>query len=136
MIKGITHIALNVKDMEKSVRFYCGALGFKAAFDICNDKGEPWIKYIKAGAGQFIELFYNGTEEFGKGSFAHLCFEVDDINGIAEQIKAGGAPLTSEPRQGRDRNWQCWTKDPDGNPIELMQLSPESPQMKAIKELQ
>jgi hypothetical protein len=29
---------------------------------------------------------------------------------------------------GLDFNTQAWVKDPDGNPIELMQLAPESPQ--------
>lgn len=134
MITGITHLALNVSDMAKSVEFYCGVLGFKEAFEIADDNGNPWIKYIKVGSDQFIELFYNGTG-YTKGSFAHLCFAVDDINAIAQAIKSAGAPLTSAPSQGKDNNWQCWTVDPDGTPIELMQLSPDSLQAHAIKNL-
>ena len=34
-----------------------------------------------------------------------------------------------------DGNWQCWTHDPDGNKIELMQISENSPQMKFIRSL-
>ena len=30
-------------------------------------------------------------------------------------------------------NWQCWTHDPDGIKIELMQISDDSPQMKFIR---
>ena len=30
---------------------------------------------------------------------------------------------------------QCWTHDPDGNKIELMQLSEDGPQMKFVKSL-
>lgn len=134
MITGITHIAINVEDMAKSVEFYCGVLGFKEAFELKDNNGNPWIKYIKAGENQFIELFYNGTG-FVKGSIAHLCFAVDDINSIADTLKKAGAPLTSGPNQGRDRNWQCWSRDPDGIPIEFMQLSPDSPQTEAIKNL-
>jgi len=44
-----------------------------------------------------------------------------------------GAPQDDAPKQGADHNWQCWTHDPDGIKIELMQLSEESPQMEFIK---
>ena len=46
-----------------------------------------------------------------------------------------GAPQDDAPKQGADFNWQCWTHDPDGNKIELMQLSEESPQMKFAKSM-
>ena len=32
-------------------------------------------------------------------------------------------------KNGSDRNWQCWTHDPDGNRIELMQMMDDSKQM-------
>jgi lactoylglutathione lyase len=32
-----------------------------------------------------------------------------------------------------DHNWQAWIDDPDGNAIELMQISPDSPQAAADK---
>ena len=47
MIKGIGHVAFNVKDMEKTVSFYEKTIGFKKAFDIPRpENGEPWIVYI------------------------------------------------------------------------------------------
>jgi lactoylglutathione lyase len=33
-----------------------------------------------------------------------------------------------EPKTGADNNTQAWIHDPDGNKIELMQISPDSPQ--------
>ena len=44
-----------------------------------------------------------------------------------------GAPQDDAPKQGADFNWQCWTHDPDGIKIELMQLDEKSPQMQFIK---
>ena len=46
-----------------------------------------------------------------------------------------GAPQDDAPKQGADHNWQCWTHDPDGIKIELMQISEISPQMKFIRSL-
>lgn len=131
VIKGIGHVALKVEDMEKSLDFYCNILGFKHAFDIRDDNNSPWIEYIKVSPGQFIELFYGGknkpetvNETIG---FDHLCLEVEDIDQIASHLKTNGVTLDVEPKKGKDNNFQCWAKDPDGNRIEFMQLVPTSP---------
>ncbi|MEC0368440.1 VOC family protein [Paenibacillus chibensis] len=135
MIKRIGHLAFDVADMEQSLNFYCGVLGFTKAFSIEDDQGNPWIEYIKVAEGQFIELFYGGQNKPQQAlrpiGFSHLCLEVDSIEAIASHLKQSGVTLDVEPKQGKDHNWQCWAKDPDGNRIEFMELHPDSPQMKA-----
>lgn len=131
MIKGISHVAFNVSQMEKSMEFYCDVLGFKKAFELKDDEGKPWINYLRVSEDQFIELFYIEPEKCTKPSYSHLCLEVEDIHEIAERIKSKGISLDIEPVQGKDLNYQCWVRDPDGNRIELMQLHPDSPQKKS-----
>jgi len=135
MIKRIGHAAYHVEDMEKSLHFYCTVLGFKHAFELRKDTGEAWIEYIKVCDGQFIELFHGGKNkpERVKNSigYNHICLEVTDIREIASHLKANGIVLDVEPKMGKDGNYQCWAKDPDGNRIEFMQLEPGSPQMNA-----
>ena len=63
MITGIAHNAVTVRDMKESLCFYTEALGFKKAFEIANpETGAPWIVYLAIAPGQFLELFYDGTE--------------------------------------------------------------------------
>ncbi|CAM2864028.1 VOC family protein [Paenibacillus sediminis] len=135
MIRGIGHVAFDVSDMDKSLHFYCDVLGFTKAFEIENDEGQPWIVYIRVAGLQFIELFYGGQHKPDLPphsiGFSHLCLEVEDIKQLAEHMHKHGIPLDSGPSRGKDDNWQCWVKDPDGNRIEFMQLSPNSPQMKS-----
>lgn len=126
MIKGIAHTAYDVADMEKSMEFYCGILGLKKAFEIHDDDGKPWIEYIKVCDGQFIELFYNRDGMENGGSYSHLCLEVEDINEIVKHLKDNGVTIDSGPSRGKDGNYQCWAKDPDGNRIEFMQMMPDS----------
>lgn len=140
MVTGIAHAAFNVKDMDKTVAFYENSLGFKKAFDIARpETGEPWIVYVYAGGGQFIEFFYGATVDNPyrdeKIGFFHICVAVDDIHAIWDRIVETGAPQDDAPKQGADHNWQCWTHDPDGIKIELMQLDPESPQKKFIESM-
>ena len=44
-----------------------------------------------------------------------------------------GVALDPELVVGLDGNWQAWVKDPDGNAIELMRLSEDSPQYRAAR---
>ncbi|MBO4652266.1 MAG: VOC family protein [Lachnospiraceae bacterium] len=141
MIQGIGHVAFRVRDMERSIRFYEDTLGFRRAFDIPRpENGEPWIVYLYGAGSQFLELFYGGTREIPGGDetigFFHMCIAVDDIQDIWRKITETGAPQDDAPKQGADFNWQCWTHDPDGNKIELMQLDPNSPQMQFIRSQQ
>lgn len=133
MITSIAHNAVTVKDMDESLRFYTEALGFRKAFEINRpETGEPWIIYLNAAPGQFIELFYGGTEDNpwrdSLIGFNHFCFEVDDIFAAVEQVRRAGYPIDVEPNQGADTNWQAWVTDPNGIRIELMKIMPESPQ--------
>ena len=64
-----------------------------------------------------------------------MCVEVDDIKEAWKRIVDTGAPQDDAPKQGVDFNWQCWTHDPDGNKIELMQLSEDGPQKKFVKSM-
>lgn len=134
MIKGIGHLAFNVEDMEKSLQFYCDAVGFEKAFELSDANGEPWIVYVQINEGQFVELFYGGNKrvQIDKNTrgYNHLCLEVIDIYEIANYLKSKGITLDVEPKQGKDLNYQCWAKDPDGNRIEFMQMNPQSPQLK------
>lgn len=131
MLKALAHTAYHVTDMTESLRFYCEGLGLTEAFELRDDKGTPWIRYLRVAPGQFIELFYAKPQPAENISYAHLCLEVTDIQEAVRQLREGGFPVDAEPKQGSDCNWQAWTHDPDGNRIELMQYHPDCPQLAA-----
>jgi lactoylglutathione lyase len=53
------------------------------------------------------------------------------MSATLDELAAGGLEITGSPKQGLDSNLQYWISDPDGNPIELMQMMPTSPQAAA-----
>lgn len=128
----LAHLAFTVSDMKKALDFYCGGLGCTHAFSLANPRdGKPWIEYLRVGTGQFIELFYAG-DDFApaQGGYMHLCIEVPDCEGFVKELESRGVKILTYPRKGTDGNTQAWTADPDGNRVEIMQISPESPQAK------
>lgn len=87
-IKTISHLGFYVKDMERSLKFYCEGLGMKKKFSmnyghmaahlleenrkkkfqdtsaaafiqLCQERSEePWFTYLEIASDQFLELFY------------------------------------------------------------------------------
>jgi lactoylglutathione lyase len=140
-MKGITqlaHVALKVKDIDKSLDFYVKKLGFPEMFRLQRD-GKLWIVYLRVTDDQYIELFPEGVGERAPGRDAtgmnHLCLGVDDIDAVVAEIKKAGIKLTAEKKMGADYNYQAWIEDPDGNRIELMQMMPNAMQLAAIEGL-
>lgn len=133
MVKQIAHMALEISNLEKSVAFYCGALGLEYKFDGRDENGVIRMVYLQVCEGVFIEMFPSGIHKAERKDYLigyhHLCFEVDDIQKSAEEIQAKGYTLSHPVQKGSDNSWQFWVNDPDGNPIEFMQYTKESKQL-------
>ena len=129
MITDVGHPAFAAHDMERSLAFYA-RLGLHESFRLNRPDGSLMLIYVHVAGDRFIELFPGGpaAEERGRSSFMHLCLLTDDIQSMVEQLRQSGVTIDQQPKVGLDYNWQAWLRDPDGNPIELMQLSEESPQ--------
>ena len=136
MITGIGHAAYGVADLERSLDFYCRGLGLREAFRLYNEQGQTWIVYLQVQGLDFIELFPDKRVVGGstlQRPFRHLCLMVDDLRGTLQDLQARGIRADGPPVQGKDHNWQAWLTDPDGGRIELMEISPDSPQMAAAQ---
>jgi catechol 2,3-dioxygenase-like lactoylglutathione lyase family enzyme len=149
IVTGISHLAFNVVDMDRSIDFYCNGLGLKKIFEIIIPEniaeifpdnpisalaGKPGIAYLEIASGQFVELFYpkpytdlnSGGPNYERIGYVHLSLVVGDIYEAANKLKERGITLDSEITLGPDHTYQFWIKDPDGNRIELMQYTEKS----------
>ena len=141
MITRFGHMAIRARDIEATAKFYREVLGMKEAFRMQNPAGNAvGTIYMYVAPSQFIEIFPNGVEEHRGDSqkeigLNHFCFEVDDAAACLEKVRKAGAPIDSELKRGYSRCIMFWTHDPDGNRIEIMQLTPESLQAEANKRI-
>lgn len=136
--KAIGHVAVSVRDIERSMDFYVNKLGFAEMFRLHRDE-KLWIVYLRITDTQFLELFPGGVGDgappFENLGFNHLCIEVDDLDAAIAEITGNGVKLTIQKKVGADDNLQAWVADPDGNRIELMQLGKNAMQTAAIARL-
>lgn len=131
------HIALRVKNIDKMLKFYVDGFGFQEAFRIHNDDGSLRIVYLHIADGQFIELCLGGEErpEFDDKKsigFRHISFTVEDIQETKNSLESNGIVFDSEIIEMRDNNLAAFLFDPEGNKIELMQITAKSPQSEFI----
>ena len=93
------------------------------------------LAYLHVGGDRFLELFPGAAapDPSREGSFMHLCLRSEDLHADVESLREKGVTIDRDPSMGLDRNWQAWISDPDGNAIELMQLSEDSPQRQVAR---
>lgn len=126
MKSSIGHACYFVSDLDRSVDFYCSCLGFTKMFEQHFDSYGIHCVYLRVCANQFIELFNaKQTIDNTHASFQHLCLHVDDIAAAHAELTAKGLQLTPV-EVGLSKCIKCYLDDPDGNRIELMQLTEES----------
>ena len=126
MIRRLAHINILSNDLAATEQFYCGLLGLKKGFEFLKD-GELFGFYLETGETTFIEVFLQSSFDCNRPHIHHLCLEVEDLDATIATIRSKGGEITDK-KQGGDRSWQAWMRDPAGVNIELMQYTPESSQ--------
>lgn len=101
--KGLDHVAIAVKDLDKAISIYRDALGLELAE--IEEVPEQHVRTAIFGHGMGrVELICptdadNGVARFlekrGEG-LHHVCIEVEDIEAALAALKARGAPLIDE----------------------------------------
>jgi methylmalonyl-CoA/ethylmalonyl-CoA epimerase len=102
-IKKINHIAIAVKDVEESLKFWRDAMGLQVDHieNVPSQKSE--VVFIPVGDSE-VELVKPTSPDTGVAKFLeergggmhHLCFEVDNIDEMLNQLKEKGGRLINE----------------------------------------
>jgi lactoylglutathione lyase len=137
-VSSITHVAIRVKDIDRSLSFYIDKLGFNELMRLDRD-GRLWLIYLRITDDQYLEVFPEGQGDDAPGAeevgYNHMCLAVPDIEQTVRELEAAGIPLIRPKIKALDGNWQTWIADPDGHRIELMQMAPDGMQAQAIARL-
>ena len=142
MIKAVRHTGIVVRDLEKSMEFYC-ALGFvkdnqaieegnfiDTVVGLQNTKLE-WVK-LKAPDGYLLELLqYHSHPESteitqqksNKLGCSHMAFSVDNIDRICEKIEQLGGFVINPPALTNDKKIKvAYCHDLEGVLMEIVEV--------------
>ena len=138
-LSGLGHIAIRARDLDRVLDFYTGALGLAEMFRLHTDEGALMLVYVRLTDEQYLEFFPNGVGDSAPPREAvglnHLCLTVEDLDATVAELTERGVALARPVITGKDGNRQAWIADPEGNRIELMEMSPSSQQAEAIARL-
>jgi catechol 2,3-dioxygenase-like lactoylglutathione lyase family enzyme len=148
MIPGSHHFELSTQDPERAIAFYRDVFGMELVSDreveaggfVEQVTGVPGarvrIVHLRGYGFNFELLHYlepggdtRAREPNHTGS-GHLCFITDDLDADCERLRSLGVKIRS--KDGRpiavvggpnDGGKALYAEDPDGNPVELVQLA-------------
>src|SRR5687768_17075684 len=131
----LDHGSLLVSDVQRSLRFYTGALGLEEVprpptFDTPGAwlaVGEQQLHLVgetEAGRTRDLHPSYDPAEiAIGYGN--HLAFAVDDLDAALERARGHGVEPAGEVFARGDGVRRTFVTDPDGHVIELMETGGE-----------
>ena len=120
MFRRIDHVAIHVKDLERSVAFYERHFGFNKYFQHAATAGTQ-IAYLKLG-DTVLELTHRSD---GAMAGFHFCLETDKFDESVKKLQGEGVALIRAPhdtpaREPREKGWRRVVfGGPDGEQIEL-----------------
>jgi len=139
-MKGISHVAIGVSDMTRSLPFYRDLLGLEVMLDTEEKvgSGSRHAVYLRWGKdGGFLVLSQTlGREPSGKPlrlhqvGLHHFAFGVDDLEKRVEKLKSAGVKILMPPyaadsiaygEQGGGKVLTCLFEDPDGTILQFDQ---------------
>ncbi|MCI9487502.1 MAG: hypothetical protein HFI64_11185 [Lachnospiraceae bacterium] len=123
-VKGVSHIGLYIKDVERSKKFYTEVLGFETICEFVSLEGNR-MAFVKSG-NLIIELIQHKVRmDRRDGLFDHIAMEVEDIEQTSKQLKALGTTFESDIYFDdlvfeRGVKYQAF-RGPDGEHLEIYQ---------------
>jgi catechol 2,3-dioxygenase-like lactoylglutathione lyase family enzyme len=143
ILAGVHHVAINVCDMDRSLRFYEDTLGFRQLFPPQEGSGEDLersvkvpsakLKYAMLQTGNIIVELIQYLNPVGKpydrrncdAGNMHLAFRVSDIDEAYAKLKDRGVKFNGPPVKidsGPLSNCAfAYFTDPDGVTLEIYQ---------------
>ena len=144
MITRMNHTGFIVADLDKSVEFYLNVMGLKMVREVERNGGpisqvldylDTHIKAALLGLegeeGHILEIIQyinppsadRPTEERAVLGASHIAFNVTNIQEIFSKMLEAGAKELNPPVEVAPGRIVCYLQDPDGNWIELLDIS-------------
>ena len=122
------HVALTVADMQQSLDFYQGVLGFPLLGELLfNDERGFHIAYLQFGnsnlelfAFSVPTIFHTWDPDETVLGLKHIGMLVDDVDAVHDRLKAAGVRIIYPPNDAHGGVKTCFFADPDGNALELI----------------
>lgn len=117
---GIRHIALRVRDLQRSLDFYARLLGMRIDW-----RPDTENAYLTSGSDnlalhQIPAVRDPASDSLGLDHFGFIVSKPEHVDQWADRLEAEGVPLTQKAKTHRDGARSIYFRDPDGNLIQIL----------------
>jgi glyoxylase I family protein len=135
-VQNFSHVCVGVSDIEASVAFYTAVLGMDVVFDV--ELEGAGLDSVTGGAAQrgrmvggligavMVELLSLGTVPDSPSGphlgYTNMSFRVDDLDAGYDAVRRHHPDVRADPPVDSGGVRMFFVYDPDGTPIELLEL--------------
>ena len=126
----MNHIGINVPNIPEAISYYTQKMGYREAFRVNDDKGQPRLVYLHISRNTFLELGQANAQR--PAGFTHYGLHVENAAEAVARFRKSGV-MVSDINVSDTKAILANITDPYMGRIELAELTPESLHQKAIQ---
>ena len=126
----MNHVGISVPNIAEAVTYYTQKMGYREAFRVNDDKGQPRLVYMQISKNTFLEL--NPVTADRPAGFSHYGLHVENAAQAVARFRKSGLTVT-DTNVSDTKAVLANITDPYMGRIELTELPPESMHYKAIQ---
>jgi catechol 2,3-dioxygenase-like lactoylglutathione lyase family enzyme len=126
----MNHVGINVPNIAEAVTYYTQKMGYREAFRVNDDKGQPRLVYMQISRNTFLEL--NQANAQRPAGFTHYGLQVENAAEAVARFRKSGV-MVSDTNTSDTKAILANITDPYMGRIELAELTPDSLHQKAIQ---
>jgi catechol 2,3-dioxygenase-like lactoylglutathione lyase family enzyme len=126
----MNHVGISVPNIDEAVTYYSQKMGYREAFRVNDEKGQPKLVYLQISRNTFLEL--NPVSAQRPAGFSHYGLHVENAAQAVARFRRNGLTVT-EPNVSDTKAILANITDPYIGRIELTELTPESMHSRAIQ---
>jgi catechol 2,3-dioxygenase-like lactoylglutathione lyase family enzyme len=126
----MNHVGINVPNIAEAVTYYTQKMGYREAFRVNDDKGQPRLVYMQISKNTFLEL--NPANAQRPAGFTHYGLHVENAAEAVAGYRKNGVTV-SDTNISDTKAILANITDPYMGRIELAELPADSLHQKAIQ---
>ena len=126
----MNHVGINVPNIPEALTYYTEKMGYREAFRLNDNNGQPRLVYMHISKNTFLELQQANAQR--PAGFTHYGLHVENVADAVAAFRNNGIRV-SDTNTSATKAILANITDPYMGRIELAELPPESLHYKAIQ---
>ena len=126
----MNHVGISVPNIDEAVTYYTQKMGYREAFRVNDEKGQPRLVYMQISKNTFLEL--NPATAQRPAGFSHYGLQIENAAQAVARFRRSGLTVT-DTNTSDTKAIIANITDPYMGRIELLEFPPESLHYKAIQ---